>query len=346
MATRADVARLAGVSPSTVSYALSGQRPIAEATRARIQAAMEELGYQPNAMAAGLAGGRSRIIAMLFPSLERGYTDSDLEYLVGAADVARGLGYRVLLWTMDRRDTAEVVDLNRSGLVEGVLLMEVLLHDERVASLVAADVPCALIGRTADPSHTPFADRDFASVGRMAVAHLAGLGHRNVAYIGAAQRQHDQGFGAVVRAEAGVSAAAEDLGMVLHVLRCEATVAAGRDALVRLRSELPQVTGVIAFNDEATAGLFQGAHAHGLVIPEDLSVITTSLSSQRANFLFPPITAVSPPGGAIGGAAARMLIHQLRGQPDPETSVLMTGPLVERASTAPPRRRTRRIAGA
>ena len=144
MATRADVAKLAGVSTSTVSYALSGERPISKSTRLRIEAAMRELGYTPNALASGLAGRRSRIIALLFPSGPRIIATTDMEYVIAAADAARERGYNLVVWTTGDSALDEVHRLSGTGLVDGVLLMEVLLQDERVHHLQAAGVPLAL----------------------------------------------------------------------------------------------------------------------------------------------------------------------------------------------------------
>ena len=162
MATRADVARLAGVSPATVSYAISGKAPISEETRDRVYAAMRELQYTPNVMAQALAGRRSRIIAMLLPSQERALSNADMEYMLGAASAARELGYHLLLWPTVDRDVEEVVALGQAGLLDGVILMEVRMQDERVALLRDAKVPFSLIGRTADEHEEPlFSDRDF-----------------------------------------------------------------------------------------------------------------------------------------------------------------------------------------
>ena len=86
MATISDVARAAGVSASTVSYAISGMRPISEETRRRIFASMEDLGYQPHAMARGLASKRSRILALLYPMQYRSLGLTELGFVVAAAD--------------------------------------------------------------------------------------------------------------------------------------------------------------------------------------------------------------------------------------------------------------------
>lgn len=337
MATRADVAQLAGVSPSTVTYTLSGQRPIAEETRKRVLAAAEKLGYRPNALAQGLAGGRSRNLALVFPSLERGVNDADVEYLIGAADAARALDHRVLLWTTHTNDPADLEELRATLLVDGLLLMEVRLEDERVTFLQRSGIPFALIGRTADPVGLLYSDRDFSAAGRMAVQHLAGLGHKRVGLLCSSEHLHTLGLGAVNRGESGVIEAAQHIGLSVDVMHCEPTAEAGRAAFMRLEAISPPITAVICLNDEATIGVYQGAQIHGRRIPAALSVISLTVSVQRAEFFYPPITAIHPPAGQIGRSAARALIHQLTGGPPSEEQTLWPGQLIERASTAPPR---------
>jgi DNA-binding LacI/PurR family transcriptional regulator len=336
MATRADVARLAGVSPSTVTYALSGDRPIAEGTRSRILAAAKELGYRPNVYAQGLAGGRSRVIALVFPSHERGVNDSDVEYLLGATEAARALDHQVLLWTPEDIDLTELTDVTRNQLIDGLLLMEVRLEDARVEFLRRSGTPFALIGRTADPTGMLYSDRDFAAASRMAVEHLVGLGHRRIALIDSPERLHELGLGAVVRAQAGVIDAAAALGIQVDVHHCDPTVESGRAVFIRLLGAEPAVTAAIGLNDEATLGVYQGAQSHGMRVPENLSVVSLSVSAKRASFFYPPITAISPPAVEIGASAARALIHQLTGRRAPSLQqTLWAGRLVERGSTAP-----------
>src|SRR5664280_3559402 len=96
--TMLDVARRANVALSTVSYALNGTRPVTQETRLRIWQAMDDLGYQPHALARGLASKRSRIIALLFPALPRGFGATELEFVTGAAEAAQSRGYHLVLW--------------------------------------------------------------------------------------------------------------------------------------------------------------------------------------------------------------------------------------------------------
>src|SRR6201994_815148 len=115
--TMADVARLAGGSSSTAPYALTGARPISAAPRERIQHAMEDLGYTPNAFARGLKSKRSRIIALLFPRDGRDLGLSTFEYILGASDHAQELGYHLLLWTTEGEAPDELVRLCGQGAV-------------------------------------------------------------------------------------------------------------------------------------------------------------------------------------------------------------------------------------
>jgi DNA-binding LacI/PurR family transcriptional regulator len=342
MATRADVARLAGVSASTVTYALTGSRPISDETRARILAAMEELGYTPNAMAAGLAGGRSRIVALLFPAAERGMSNTDLRYVIGAANAARELGYHLLAWPTDARDLEDVTQLSRTGMVDGVILMEVRLHDERVDTLRAASIPFALIGRTADTTGLLFADADFEAIARLAIDYLVGLGHQRVAFLNGPQRLFAAQYGATMRVEEGFLQASGARAVEATVFRCEHTVTAGREVLASILQAAPEVTAIVSMNEEATVGLVQAAQARGLDIPKDLSVLSLASSSSFAEVTWPPLTTISPPADSIGRAAARALIRSLGETTIAPDLELWPGELVERASTGPVRRRRRR----
>lgn len=335
MVTRADVARLAGVAPSTVTYVRNGTRPVSPAVRDRVLRAMAELGYSPNLMAAGLAGGRSRILALLLAPVGRPPRESDLEYFAGASDAAHDLGYRVLLWNQQGADLEEVQRVASGGLVDGVILMEVLLDDPRVEMLRAAGVPLSLIGRTTDVRGIPHADRDFAEVGRLAVAHLAQLGHRRVAFVDALPGDGPGTYAASARALEGVQRAARAHRLGLQLSPCALDVTAGRDLLTSLAAADDRVTAVIAFNDEATIGLVHAANRARLGIPADLSIISTSMSEHLARLLDPPITTISPPAARIGAGAARALIDELEGRQS--TPTLLAGDLVDRGSTAAPR---------
>lgn len=194
MATIADVARRAGVSMSTVSYALSGVRPVSEATRRRIEAAMKELDYTPNAVAQGLAGRRTRILALVLPTDEMPVDPFTGEIIVGAAEAAREQGYHLLLWTEPASLATELPGLLGKQLIDGAIVLSIRIDDDRIDALQAAGLPMTMIGRTRDPSGLPFVDTDADLVAELALAHLAALGHRAVAYVGTAQADPSVGL--------------------------------------------------------------------------------------------------------------------------------------------------------
>jgi len=335
MATRADVARLAGVSSATVSYAISGKAPISDATRERVFAAMRTLNYTPHVMAQALAGRRSRIIAMLLPSQERALSNNDMEYMLGAASAARELGYHLLLWPTVDRDVEEVVALGQAGLLDGVILMEVRLEDERVALLREANVPFSLIGRTADEEAEPlFSDRDFDAAILAAVGHLASLGHRHIAFINAPRRLIRRGIGAIVRADAGFKAAAKQCGVKGVNLYCDVTIQAGRQLASQLLAKHPEVTAIVEMNSEAIIGFMQEAPHAGIEIPCRLSVLSVNIPDGLADATVPALTTIAPPANSMGRTAAQLLIASVSEQDLPEGPRLFAGELIERGSTA------------
>lgn len=336
MATRADVARLAGVSPATVSYAISGKAPISDETRDRVFEAMRTLRYTPNVMAQALAGRRSRIIAMLLPSQERGISNADMEYMLGAASAARELGYHLLLWPTADRDVEEVLALGQAGLLDGAILMEVRLDDERVDLLRRADIPFSLIGRTADADPTTlFTDRDFEGAILAAVEHLVAHGHRNIAFLNASRKVLRQGLGATVRADAGFTAAAKKFRAKGVHLYCDSTIAAGRALAQTLPAKHPHVTALIEMNSEAIIGFMQEARRVPLEIPQRLSVVSVGVSDTLAGATVPSLTTIAPPANGMGRMAAQLLIASLSGETPPSGDHLFVGELVERGSCGP-----------
>lgn len=269
-------------------------------------------------------------------------SNTDLRYVIGAANAARELGYHLLAWPTDAHDLDDVTHLSRTGMVDGVILMEVRLQDERVDTLRRASIPFSLIGRTADTDGLLFADADFDAIASLAIDYLVGLGHEQVAFLNGPERLITAQYGATLRVESGFLQAAASRDVTAATFRCEHTVTAGREALATILKSDPDVTAIVSMNEEATVGLVQAAQARGLDIPKDLSVLSLASSSSFAEVTWPPLTTISPPAEAIGRAAARALIRSLgetEVAPEPQ---LWVGELVERASTGPVRRRRRR----
>lgn len=331
----ADIAKRAGVSLSTVSYALSGKRPISEPTRRRVLAATAELEFHPHATGRALASRRTRAIALLFPALAKGISEMRLEFVTSAAEAAAERGYSFLLSTSPADDDG-ILRLLRSGLVDGLILMEVKLRDSRVDLLRRSGYPFALIGRCRDNVGLDFVDLDFERAVETAVRHLAALGHRRVVFINTAAGLLDVGYGPAVRSLAGFERAVAALGLSGAAYPCEPTPEAGHALAARLLADSGGMGAVVALNREAIGGVLQAAADVGRRVPDDLSLVAV-VPNRLAALYGPPLTTVDFPAGEMGRVGAELLIGRLEGGGAEPTQCLLRGELHVRQSTGPPR---------
>lgn len=311
MATIADVARHAGVSVSTVSYALSGSRPISANTRARVEASMKQLGYQPNAIARSLAARRTHVIALVYPEVERGVGGTGGEFVRAAAEHARELGYQLVLWPFRSNEGREVRNLARQGMADGVLLMEVVSDDQRVRMLEDANIPYAMIGRTRDVETRPSVDIDFDATVEQAVDHLAALGHTHIGFINHSQAMIDVGYGPAIRVAAAFDRVAAERGLVAWSRACEDSPVVGRAVTADLLATDPELTAIVTMNELATFGVYAELAARGLTIPDDVSVLGIVSSPGVGTLTYPPLTTMHSPGTELGHLAVDCLLAQL-----------------------------------
>lgn len=337
MATMTDVARLAGVSVSTVSYTMTGARPITAQTRQRVEHAMEQLGYTPNAFARGLKSRRSHIVAVLFPTGGRGIDTSGMAYILGASDYAQEHGYHVLLWTANAGALDELRLLARQGLIDGAILMEVRLADERTDVLAQAGVEFGMIGHNGGDVASDFVDADFDQCGRVAVNYLADLGHTQIAFINQSRSFVAAGVGPSVRARDAVARAAKDAGIRLTVRNCASSAAAGQRLFRDLVHRDDELTAMIALNEQAVPGVMTAARKHGWRVPQDFSLVSLAMTPQAALMTTPATTTVSPDANGMGRAAMAALIHRLDGGVGPAAQTLFPGRLVVRGTSGRPR---------
>jgi DNA-binding LacI/PurR family transcriptional regulator len=333
MTTIIDVAKRAGVSVSTVSYALNGTRPISEATRQRIQKAVDELGYHPNKLARGLVSKRTKIVSLMYPALSRNLDDVQLDFVAGAAAAATKFGYSILLWTSPYEDK-EIVRFINESMLDGLILMEVRLHDTRVELLHKMNFPFSMIGHCAKNDGLIFVDSDFTELLKQAVQHLAQLGHQNIAFISYPKRASEGGYGYVQRAHFGFTTEIEKLGLMGIIQDCEISPEAGYEATLSLLKENPLVTSLIVTNESVYSGAIRAIHSLGLRIPEDISTIA-NISSRLAHRYSPSITTMDMPAYEMGHLGVEMLIKRLEGKEDLPMQVLIPAEIHIRQTTGP-----------
>ncbi|CAM5424719.1 LacI family DNA-binding transcriptional regulator [Streptomyces fumanus] len=328
-----DVARRAGVSPSTVSYALSGKRPISAETRRRVEAAVRELGYRPHAAARAPAGGRSGVLALLLPLRTGVHVPVVMRSVASVVTAARAADHDVLLITREDGELGlrRVAD---PALADALIVMDVEVHDPRLPLLRGPGRPAVLIGLPAEPDGLTCVDLDFRAAGERCVEHLAGLGHRAVALVGSPPEVYVRGTASAQRVVRGFTAAADRAGLVSSVHPCAATPDAAARIAGRLLRLRPVPTGVVVHNEPLLAPLIESFERLGRRVPGDVSVAAIC-PDEDALAARVPVTAVGVPCADLGGSAVDLAMRALAGSPGPATT-LLPARLTVRASTAPP----------
>lgn len=335
--TIADVARHAGVAASTVSYVLSGKRVISEVTRTRVLASIRALGYHPNAGARALASRRANVIALVLPLRTGMQVPVVMQFATAVVTTARRHDHDVLLVTSDE-GPAGLRRIAGSALVDGVLLMDVELDDSRVPLLRELALPSVLIGHPTDTSGLACVDLDFQRAGERCVAHLAGLGHRTVALLGAPAAVYERGTGFAHRTRDGVTRAAERLGVRLVTRPCEEAAATVRRDLAALLEQHPDLTALVVQNESAVGPVLATLTGLGRRVPGDVSVVAIC-PDQFAEQAAPPLTSVPVPAEEVGRQAVSLLMRRLRDEPVPEVTLLEPRLTVRDSTAAPARAR-------
>lgn len=332
MVTLAEVAQHAGVSASTVSYVLSGKRSISVPTRERVEQSIQQLGYHPNAGARALASSRSNIIALMVPLRTDMYVPVMMEIAIAVATTARTHGYDVLLLTGEEGPAA-VRRIAGSSLADAMILMDVELHDERLPLLRETDRAAVLIGLPAGTDGLTCVDLDFEATGALCVAHLAGLGHREIAVIGEAAAVYERHTGFAERTVDGVRAKAREAGVrVLH-RPCEGGYPAMAQTLSRIFDERPGTTGFIVQNESAVEPLLNLLRQQGRAVPEDVSVVAIC-PEQVASQASVRLTSVAIPAQEMGRRSVEQVVAKLAGRGTDEVE-LLAPELTVRESTGP-----------
>lgn len=320
-----DVARHAGVAPSTVSYALSGKRPISAATRRRVEESIRALGYRPHAGAWGAVGRRANVLALVAPLRAGVPTPAVAECALSVATAARRHDHDVLL-VMREEGGDGLRRVADAAPADALIVLDGRPSEALTPLLRSAGRPAVLIGSPADTTGLTCIDLDFGAAGELCVEHLAGLGHRVVALVGAPPEAHLRGTGGAQRVVRGFTAAADRHGMSSVVRPCPASPVAARAVAEQLLRERPALTGVVVHNEAVVEPLIDAFDALGLRVPADLSVVAVHPSG--------PVTSVDVPPAELGAEAVDLLIRKLNGVPVPETTLLPPH-LTPRATTSP-----------
>ncbi len=332
--TSQDVAELAGVSRTTVSFVLNnvpGVR-IAEETRRRVLEAARELGYFPHAAARSLVTQRSNLIGfVLCQSPDRVFSDAFLpEVLRGVGDVARPAGFRVLVESVEDVNKPDAyIQLVWEQRIDGLILSGPRSDDEQLPKLREDNFPVVLLGQLPG-SGFPSVDVDNINGAAKAVEHLINLGHRRI--------------GIITNAPPYYTASAHRLegyrkALLKHGLPFEGvlvrygdfTEESGYAAMMELLDLPSPPTAVFVASDLVAFGALAAIHERGLAVPQDIAVVGFD-DVRLARYITPPLTTVRLPAYELGARAMKILIEMIEGETPAETEVFLETELVIRES--------------
>lgn len=330
--TLADVAERAGVSRQTVSNAVNNPALLRSETLARVQAAIDALGYSPNRAARNLRTRSSHLIGLRIGPAQEGTANATMDRFVHSlVEATREVGYHVLLFAADAEDpTTAYDDLLRSTAVDAFVITDTYLGNPQAVWLEQRGAPFVAFGRPWDEPEAPHAwvDVDGAAGTALATEHLLARGHQRIAWVG---WREDSRIGEDRRS--GWSRTMQEHGLPTAGLeaRVEDAVAAGRDAGARLLDHA-RPTAFVCASDTLAVGVLGTLADRGLVAGRDIAVVGFD-DSQVAQVVPPGLTSVRQPLEDVAVELVKALAGLLGHPRTIGPGVLLTPTLAVRGSS-------------
>ena len=317
-----EIARMTGLSITTVSHALNGTRTVSQKSMALIRDAVAKTGYRPNGAAQALKTQRTNMIALIIPSTEPNNSTNCFffDVLGGVKQTLQEQGYDLIVSTYSENDPHFLlggIPVLQKNWIDGVLFVPG--SRRRAECLTGVDVPVVLIDRRLDGVSLPFVGSDNEQAAVRAIELLAQSGRRRIGYIGGTldfSSAYDR-YRGYQKALAALGLA-HDFSLIAYEL--DYSLESARNAarsLVRYGAD-----AIFAANSVLTMGVVQYLNEQGIRIPEQIALVGFD-DYDWTQIVSPPITAVRQDARGMGALGARMLIELLAGNtPDPAAVVL------------------------
>ena len=322
------VARMAGVSPSTVSRILNGTAVVSDVKREAVDKAVAALGFVPNPMARALAGGRTLSIGVLTQAIDSPFYGVALSGIEQELDRA---GYTALYVSghWDAKEEAKCIDVLRSRRVDGIIVLTGRLPDKALRECAKA-LPVVVTGRSLKAPGLFSLNFDSFEGGRLATQHLLYLGHRRIVFITGVANHTDAN-----ERLRGYRVALEAAGIAYDptlVVAGDFHESSGLAAVKQLMDNGQKFSAIFAANDQMAFGASLGLHRHGLRVPQDVSLVGFD-DLPMAMYAVPPLSSIHESAFELGCLAATSMLQLLNGvQP---TGQVPAPRLVVRESSGP-----------
>ncbi|MFV0286175.1 MAG: LacI family DNA-binding transcriptional regulator [Demequina sp.] len=330
--TMADVARVAQVSPKTVSNVLAHHPHVREATRERVLAAIAELGYTMNVTARSLRSGRTGMISLALPELKHLYFAELADAVIVEAE-RRGLRVLIEQTGADRGRELEVLRGARRHLTDGTIFSPLALGQQDLDAFAHVDIPMVILGERVFGAAVDHVTMNNVDGARAATEHLLSLGRRRIAVIGA---HEGEDVGSAPLRIQGYHAALTSQGVRAdpRLLRPagEWNRLGGAAATTALLAERVEFDAVFGLNDALALGALHVLHQHRIAVPRDVAVVGFD-DVDDAQYAVPPLSSIDAGRVEVAARAVDLLATRLVEPDRPVQTVTTAFHLVERAST-------------
>lgn len=324
-----DIAKMAGVSISTVSRVINNSKPVKEEVRMRVMEAIKRTNYRSGSIIDDSARTESQLIGVIAPQFSHTVLN---DMVAGIGSIARLYGYELLIGLTDGTAESELDHLKRFGNIQsqGIIFVGSILERRHIETIEAAGIPCIVIGQVSNTPSIPSVHVDNVTASYEAVTHLIHKGHSRIAMI---RGTGDSGIGS--DRFKGYKQAMSDAGLPVRenwVIESELSVDDGMNAMQRIAETGDMPSAVFCSTDWMALGAINYLLDHGLRIPEDVAVFGFD-GSYLSSIIRPKLSTVEYSASDIGMTATRNLIKMIRGASDIPQHSNVTHYLAIREST-------------
>ncbi len=334
MPTLKDVAKKAGVAPSTVSRVINNSSRISEETKEKVRKIMDEIGYHPNINARNLVKQRSHNLGLVIPySTEEAFADPFYsEILRGIGVLAHSKGFNLLLLTSNGEEEEKKTVLNavRGKQIDGVLLLRAKKEDQLIEELTKLNFPFVIVGRPEERDKYYWVNNDNIAASEKVVDYLIKNGHRNIAMIVGDENyimNQDRLQGYKNSFQKNDLKINENLIVQLEMIDYQSIYMLSQ----KMIKEHPEITAFYGMSDTMAYTIMQAVNDLQLKIPEDISIVGFN-NNPVSKLISPPLTTVDINIYLLGNKATELLIGVINGQIEKYEHTIVPANIIERDS--------------